>query len=120
MIRRPPTSTLFPYTTLFRSPGLRHPALRDQAAHPALVRRRPVRPVPARRKLLRVLFLVDPLDDAVDPAEAQRLLDRVVVRDPGLAGVLLVEDEPDLGLGLAMGREPSAPFFPSRDIQTRF
>src|SRR5438270_5303086 len=72
MIRRPPTSTLFPYTTLFRSPGLRHPALRDQAAHPALVRRRPVRPVPARRKLLRVLFLVDPLDDAVDPAEADR------------------------------------------------
>src|SRR5690349_23245544 len=27
MIRRPPRSTLFPYTTLFRSPrGLRHPA----------------------------------------------------------------------------------------------
>src|SRR3712207_8596437 len=26
MIRRPPRSTLFPYTTLFRSPGTRHPA----------------------------------------------------------------------------------------------
>src|SRR5215204_7242242 len=25
MIRRPPRSTLFPYTTLFRSPGRRHP-----------------------------------------------------------------------------------------------
>src|SRR2546422_5685557 len=25
MIRRPPRSTLFPYTTLFRSPGLRRP-----------------------------------------------------------------------------------------------
>src|SRR2546430_4242836 len=24
MIRRPPRSTLFPYTTLFRSPGFRH------------------------------------------------------------------------------------------------
>src|SRR2546429_4759468 len=28
MIRRPPRSTLFPYTTLFRSPsGLRHPGI---------------------------------------------------------------------------------------------
>src|SRR5260221_4723949 len=26
MIRRPPRSTLFPYTTLFRSPGRRHAA----------------------------------------------------------------------------------------------
>src|SRR2546430_12523902 len=28
MIRRPPRSTLFPYTTLFRSPGLRNAHLR--------------------------------------------------------------------------------------------
>src|SRR5256884_4935372 len=35
MIRRPPRSTLFPYTTLFRSPGVR--------AHPRrVVSRRPV------------------------------------------------------------------------------
>src|SRR2546422_7237502 len=27
MIRRPPRSTLFPYTTLFRSPRARHPEL---------------------------------------------------------------------------------------------
>src|SRR3989441_5847910 len=27
MIRRPPRSTLFPYTTLFRSPGMRAPIL---------------------------------------------------------------------------------------------
>src|SRR6266511_4578215 len=29
MIRRPPRSTLFPYTTLFRSPGLVFPPRRD-------------------------------------------------------------------------------------------
>src|SRR5256885_9342985 len=29
MIRRPPRSTLFPYTTLFRSPGIEHPVLGD-------------------------------------------------------------------------------------------
>src|SRR3712207_8698730 len=34
MIRRPPRSTLFPYTTLFRSPG-KHPA--DTAIQPLLL-----------------------------------------------------------------------------------
>src|SRR2546422_6799424 len=41
MIRRPPRSTLFPYTTLFRSPLLQPPAIphgpsprRDGQAHP--------------------------------------------------------------------------------------
>src|SRR2546429_6633799 len=38
MIRRPPRSTLFPYTTLFRSPGQLDPDLRADAAH--LFRRR--------------------------------------------------------------------------------
>src|SRR2546427_7079815 len=32
MIRRPPRSTLFPYTTLFRSAGRRRPAARRAAA----------------------------------------------------------------------------------------
>src|SRR2546426_8179431 len=41
MIRRPPRSTLFPYTTLFRS---HRPAVRAQA-----VRVRRLRPGPARR-----------------------------------------------------------------------
>src|SRR2546422_8407570 len=35
MIRRPPRSTLFPYTTLFRSPGARRGVLdRGQPRHP--------------------------------------------------------------------------------------
>src|SRR5688572_31124214 len=40
MIRRPPRSTLFPYTTLFRSPDLRPPArgLRPAAAPDAALR----------------------------------------------------------------------------------
>src|SRR5580698_10666211 len=34
MIRRPPRSTLFPYTTLFRSPPVRQaPRTRDRQAH---------------------------------------------------------------------------------------
>src|SRR2546430_7186658 len=31
MIRRPPRSTLFPYTTLFRSPGVARPPLGDRS-----------------------------------------------------------------------------------------
>src|SRR3712207_7984191 len=33
MIRRPPRSTLFPYTTLFRSHPLAHQALQQEGAH---------------------------------------------------------------------------------------
>src|SRR3712207_7621522 len=38
MIRRPPRSTLFPYTTLFRSPGVPH-GERDRLAHEVRVAR---------------------------------------------------------------------------------
>src|SRR3712207_7378063 len=36
MIRRPPRSTLFPYTTLFRSPRPRHPARAARGGRRAL------------------------------------------------------------------------------------
>src|SRR5260370_9336801 len=53
MIRRPPRSTLFPYTTLFRSPGRAGPGPgeRGQLLHPRLqrVRRRPEEPEQADR-----------------------------------------------------------------------
>src|SRR5256885_16805304 len=43
MIRQPPRSTLFPYTTLFRSSAPRHPSSRSsQSRHPPHSRRAPV------------------------------------------------------------------------------
>src|SRR2546428_7064751 len=39
MIRRPPRSTLFPYTTLFRSPFTRKPLLNSQTTRAGLSRR---------------------------------------------------------------------------------
>src|SRR5688572_32727080 len=48
MLRRPPRPTLFPYTTLFRSPGggaLRGRARAAHRSHPAAALRRPFRPV---------------------------------------------------------------------------
>src|SRR5256885_5023605 len=44
MIRRPPRSTLFPYTTLFRSPRARYPAPGAVPLHPAAVVKRCITP----------------------------------------------------------------------------
>src|SRR2546425_8727965 len=40
MIRRPPRSTLFPYTTLFRSPQREHGGAREAAAREQIVERK--------------------------------------------------------------------------------
>src|SRR5262249_12367821 len=63
----------------------------------------------ARRELARVTVVVEPADQAVDPAEAKRLLDRVLVVDRCLAGVRLVEHEPDPGRRAVIRFEPCAP-----------
>src|SRR5256885_16317329 len=51
MIRRPPRSTLFPYTTLFRSPiaRCREPALTCPASHRARMANDPPTPPPPTR-----------------------------------------------------------------------
>src|SRR3989442_7483329 len=49
MIRRPPRSTLFPYTTLFRSPGRRLAAGPGGGSGIARQRARPEGPRPPRR-----------------------------------------------------------------------
>src|SRR2546422_5568897 len=54
MIRRPPRSTLFPYTTLFRSHGTRPPPGHPRpAAGPPHLRRRGCERVRLRRRLAR-------------------------------------------------------------------
>src|SRR2546422_7187839 len=51
MIRRPPRSTLFPYTTLFRSPPQRQPQRQQLLQQP---QRPPTRPRAGRRPLARL------------------------------------------------------------------
>src|SRR2546430_8219459 len=46
MIRRPPRSTLFPYTTLFRSKGTGLTAVQDQRTGAYALRREPTTPAP--------------------------------------------------------------------------
>src|SRR2546430_7767131 len=66
MIRRPPRSTLFPYTTLFRSPALRRPGARRTAP----IHQNAIQPGPESRRV------VTPLERAIRPDEGvlQRLL----------------------------------------------
>src|SRR3989442_15091415 len=76
MIRRPPRSTLFPYTTLFRSPASR-PSRASRFAHPGAGERG--RPMTARSA---VVFLVDVdntlLDNDRIAADLKRHLEREV------------------------------------------
>src|SRR5262249_49137058 len=100
-----------------RQPDLGHAALFDQFAHSSLVRWRPFEAVASRRELLRVLFLVDLLHDAVDPAETERFFNGVVVRNPRLVALVLIVNEPVFGLGGVMLPQPGAPLFAGRDME---
>src|SRR5215510_15763640 len=53
MIRRPPRFTLFPYTTLFRSPGGRVPARRHRDRRRRAHARARAAPAPRARRALR-------------------------------------------------------------------
>src|SRR5256885_6938515 len=53
MIRRPPRSTLFPYTTLFRSPGQDARTCRQDLGHPARRAAAGLQPVVCARHLHR-------------------------------------------------------------------
>src|SRR3712207_7299224 len=68
MIRRPPRSTLFPYTTLFRSRGGRSRGARRTSRRRLAARRRPGDPRAARRH------------DAEPRARGERPRDRAVDR----------------------------------------
>src|SRR3712207_6963766 len=71
MIRRPPRSTLFPYTTLCRSGGWRRLHRDDAARRPALRLAFSARGQrPPRRVALRAVVLLRPLDAGADPPAA--------------------------------------------------
>src|SRR2546422_7177585 len=126
MIRRPPRSTLFPYTTLFRSHTLELLKSLGERADRGATRYSVVRPV-AYRKDLRTLVLEEAPGTALqqllqgghDPAAALRITARAVAAfnqdDVGNGAVarsaLAVQlEELRRGAGLARrGRAPPAP-----------
>src|SRR3712207_7857949 len=65
MIRRPPRSTLFPYTTLFRSPDRRHlPLLRER--HTGVVSQRAVCATQERDRLSKTVWVQGGVSQSVD------------------------------------------------------
>ena len=56
-----------------------------------------------RRELARITRVIESLDQAIHPTKAQRLVDRFRVGDRCQPGVLLMEDEPHLRLGVDDG-----------------
>ena len=67
---------------------------------------------------LRGAIRIDLLRRAVDPAEAERFVDRVVVRNSRLAGLLAVVHEPDLASGLVVLAQPRPPVGDAVDVQS--
>src|SRR3712207_7130370 len=97
MIRRPPRSTLFPYTTLFRSAGVRDGVEDDEVAQPVeQVGGEAARVVPG---------LHDPVDRAEDTRRVvcgegvDRLVEERVVGDAEQADGVLVGDAVGPGTG---------------------
>ena len=70
---------------------------------------------PPRREADRVAVLVEAAAHAVDPTEAQRLVDRFRPRDAGLARALLVEAGEELVGGVVVLREPRAELLRRRE-----
>src|SRR2546422_1088421 len=98
MIRRPPRSTLFPYTTLFRSPPLLIDVARERARLPA-VADEPILEPP--RLLARVREDQDPIA-ALAAQEAQQQRELLVAADVeerllDALGRLLLRHDRDLG-----------------------
>src|SRR3712207_8777013 len=93
MIRRPPRSTLFPYTTLFRSALQEHVAILLRKGHSVAIaeqRPHPTKPKQFTREISRVLTPGTVIEDNVLSAGRSNYLAAINVRD-GRAGVAIVE-----------------------------
>jgi len=73
----------------------------------------------ARRHLDREPVVVETFHEAVDPAEAERFANEVLVRHRLHTGVRLVKDDPHSAAGRVVLSEPGAPFCASSDVEDR-
>ena len=71
----------------------------------------------ARRELAGVAVVVEPLDEAVDPSEAKRFANGVLVGDRLHTGVIFVEHEPDARARRMALREPRPPLAPVPNLE---
>src|SRR5207237_8146513 len=76
------------------------------------VDRAPDAPLPPRRDALRRAAVALPVTHAVDPAEAERLVDQLLPGHRGKPGALVEVADPELGRRLVVGLEPLAQLGP--------
>src|SRR5205814_5785397 len=92
-----------------RPAGRSHAAVTHEATRARLIHLGDGRTPAPRCETLRARERSDLLDDAIDPAKAQRLVDRVVVGQGFSAARLRVEYEPDLFLARVVPTKPGTP-----------
>jgi hypothetical protein len=71
----------------------------------------------ARSEFLRESFVIEPFHGSVDPAEADRFFDGIIVWDPRPSRVLFEVDQPDFFLFIMILRKPCPPIIPVRYIE---
>jgi hypothetical protein len=86
--------------------------------HPAFaVTVRPLAGGLSRRELSRVSVFVEPLNKAIDPSEAERLTNRVLVCDRLDSRVVFMKREPDTRARRMIPSQPGPPFLALPNIQ---
>ncbi len=101
--------TIPPGERHFLQAGRMHETGGHQTRHPDLVGRRPHRLRLAWRQPQHRALVVEPAGLAVDPAEAERFFDQVVVGEALPAARLLEVDEPHAAIARVVAFEPPAP-----------
>src|SRR5829696_128572 len=96
-------------------PGRVHAPRTGELLHVPDVDEAPVAAGLARRKADGIALVVDPPPHSVDPAEAERLADRLGPGQRGEAGVLLVEPDHHLAFRVVVRLEPGAELMGSRE-----
>ncbi len=84
-----------------------NPLFVSQNFHPLDVHHAPVAPAPPRGETDLVTVVVDRSAEAINPAHAERFVDRFRPGDRGTAGVFLVEADPEFAGGRVVFLEPA-------------
>src|SRR6266487_1697654 len=92
--------------------------LLEQRSQPLLVGRGILAVWFAGRESLGKTFLINRPNSAIDPTEAERFFNRIVIFDARLARSFLVIDKPDLFFCFVMLTKPGSPFFAIRQIKS--
>src|SRR5205085_7009878 len=73
----------------------------------------------SRRELTCVAVVIETLDKAIDPSEAQRLVERVLIGDRFHSRMILEKDKPDAAARSMILFEPPPPILAAPDLSIR-